>query len=107
VIVVDVPAQDRRAACEQVRHHHGGRLLVLLTRERAATTCHPTPTRRCSPARSSSMSGRPRWQGPDQPYPPPIPRTSRGPSRPGRPSPAGSGRALAVGAAWSHSMFVG
>jgi hypothetical protein len=30
VIVVDVPAQDRRVACEQVRRHHRGRLIVLL-----------------------------------------------------------------------------
>ena len=30
VVVVDVPAQDRRVACEQVHCHHRGRLLVLL-----------------------------------------------------------------------------
>jgi len=30
VVVIDVPAQDRRAACEQVRRHHRGRLIVLL-----------------------------------------------------------------------------
>jgi hypothetical protein len=30
VVVVDVPAEDRRAACERVRRHHRGRLLVLL-----------------------------------------------------------------------------
>jgi hypothetical protein len=30
VVVVDVPAQDRRAACEQVRRHYRGRSLVLL-----------------------------------------------------------------------------
>jgi hypothetical protein len=30
VVVVDVPSQDRRAACEQVRRHYQGRLIVLL-----------------------------------------------------------------------------
>jgi hypothetical protein len=32
VVVVDVPAPDRRAACEEVRRHHRGRLIVLLGR---------------------------------------------------------------------------
>ena len=30
VVVVDVPAEDRRAVCEQVRHHYRGPLIVLL-----------------------------------------------------------------------------
>jgi hypothetical protein len=30
VVIVDVPAEDRRAVCEQVRHHHRGPLIVLL-----------------------------------------------------------------------------
>ena len=30
VVIVDVPAQDRRAVCEQVRHHYRGPLIVLL-----------------------------------------------------------------------------
>jgi hypothetical protein len=30
VVVVDVPAEDRRAVCEQVRHHYHGPLIVLL-----------------------------------------------------------------------------
>jgi hypothetical protein len=30
VVVIDVPAPDRRAACEQVRRHHRGPLIVLL-----------------------------------------------------------------------------
>jgi hypothetical protein len=32
VVVIDVPAPDRRAACEQVRRHHRGPLIVLLGR---------------------------------------------------------------------------
>jgi hypothetical protein len=32
VVVIDVPAPDRRAACEQVRCHHRGPLIVLLGR---------------------------------------------------------------------------
>jgi hypothetical protein len=30
VVVIDVPAPDRRAACEEVRRHHRGPLIVLL-----------------------------------------------------------------------------
>jgi hypothetical protein len=30
VVVVDVPAEDRRAVCERVRHHYRGPLVVLL-----------------------------------------------------------------------------
>jgi hypothetical protein len=30
VVVVDVPAEDRRAVCEQVRRHYRGRLIVLV-----------------------------------------------------------------------------
>jgi hypothetical protein len=30
VVIVDVPAEDRRAVCEQVRHHYHGPLIVLL-----------------------------------------------------------------------------
>lgn len=30
VVVVDVPAEDRRAVCEEVRHHYRGPLVVLL-----------------------------------------------------------------------------
>ncbi|MDQ3765677.1 MAG: hypothetical protein M3460_31005, partial [Actinomycetota bacterium] len=30
VVIVDVPAEDRRAVCEQVRHHYRGPLIVLL-----------------------------------------------------------------------------
>ena len=30
IVVVDVPPQDRRAICEQVRHHYRGPLVVLL-----------------------------------------------------------------------------
>jgi hypothetical protein len=30
VVIVDVPAEDRRAVCEEVRHHYRGHLVVLL-----------------------------------------------------------------------------
>ena len=30
VVIVDVPAEDRRAVCEEVRHHYRGPLIVLL-----------------------------------------------------------------------------
>jgi hypothetical protein len=30
VVIVDVPAEDRRAVCEQIRHHYRGPLIVLL-----------------------------------------------------------------------------
>jgi hypothetical protein len=30
VVIVDVPAEDRRAVCEQVRHHYRGPLIVVL-----------------------------------------------------------------------------
>src|SRR5918992_2370565 len=30
VVIVDVPAEDRRAICEEIRHHYRGRLIVLL-----------------------------------------------------------------------------
>ena len=30
VVIVDVPAEDRRAVCEQVRHHYRGPLIVIL-----------------------------------------------------------------------------
>jgi hypothetical protein len=30
VVIVDVPAEDRRAVCEEVRHHYRGPLVVLL-----------------------------------------------------------------------------
>jgi hypothetical protein len=30
VVIVDVPAEDRRAVCEEVRHHYRGLLIVLL-----------------------------------------------------------------------------
>ena len=77
------------------------------TLETAARTCHPTRPRRFSPDRSSSMSFRPRWPGPEQLGPPSIPPPGPRPSCPGRPSPAGPGPALAVAAARLHSLFLG
>ena len=45
VIVVDVPAQERRAACEQVRHYHRGPLVVLVDRGDSGTDLPPDRSR--------------------------------------------------------------
>jgi hypothetical protein len=73
VIVVDVPAQERRAACEQVRRYHRGPLVVLLD---LGDSGHDLP-----PDRSRTLLTRPfslpqlsvalaMW-GPTQPVPDP------------------------------------
>ena len=43
VVIVDVPAEDRRAVCEQVRHHYHGPLIVLL---QPADNSHDLPSDR-------------------------------------------------------------
>jgi hypothetical protein len=45
VIVVDVPAQERRAACEQVRRYHRGPLMVLIDRGDSGTDLPPDRSR--------------------------------------------------------------
>jgi hypothetical protein len=45
VVVVDVPAKYRRAACEQVRRHYRGRLVVLLDPEDSSYDLPPDPNR--------------------------------------------------------------
>lgn len=45
VIVVDVPAQDRRVVCEQLRRRYRGRLLVLLDPEDSRHDLPPDPNR--------------------------------------------------------------
>jgi hypothetical protein len=45
VVVVDVPVKYRRAACEQVRRHYRGRLLVLLDPEDSSHDLPPDPNR--------------------------------------------------------------
>jgi hypothetical protein len=45
VVVVDVPAQYRHVACEQVRRHYRGRLLVLLDPEDSHQDLPPDPNR--------------------------------------------------------------
>jgi hypothetical protein len=45
VVVVDVPAQYRHVACEQVRRHYRGRLLVLLDPEDSSQDLPPDPNR--------------------------------------------------------------
>ena len=51
VVIVDVPVEDRRAVCEQVRHHYRGPLIVLL---HPADNSHDLP-----PDRSRTMLTRP------------------------------------------------
>jgi|SRR5215207_5478413 hypothetical protein len=51
VVIVDVPAEDRRAVCEQVRHHYRGPLIVLL---HPADNSHDLP-----PDRSRTLLTRP------------------------------------------------
>jgi hypothetical protein len=51
VVIVDVPAEDRRAVCEQVRHHYRGPLIVLLY---PADNSHDLP-----PDRSRTLLTRP------------------------------------------------
>jgi hypothetical protein len=43
VVIVDVPTEDRRAVCEQVRHHYHGPLIVLL---QPADNSHDLPSDR-------------------------------------------------------------
>jgi hypothetical protein len=45
VVVVDVPAKYRRVACEQVRRHYRGRLVVLLDPEDSSYDLPPDPNR--------------------------------------------------------------
>jgi hypothetical protein len=45
VIVVDVPAQERRVACEQVRRYHRGPLVVLLDRGDSGNDLPPDRSR--------------------------------------------------------------
>ena len=51
VVIVDVPAEDRRAVCEEVRHHYRGPLIVLL---HPADNSHDLP-----PDRSRTLLTRP------------------------------------------------
>jgi hypothetical protein len=51
VVIVDVPAEDRRAVCVQVRHHYRGPLIVLL---HPADNSHDLP-----PDRSRTLLTRP------------------------------------------------
>jgi hypothetical protein len=45
VVVVDVPAQERRVACEQVRRYHRGSLVVLLDRGDSGNDLPPDRSR--------------------------------------------------------------
>jgi hypothetical protein len=71
VVVVDVPAPDRRAACEEVRRHHRGRLIVLLGRGESGhdlppdhnrtLLTHPCSIRRLSVALAMPTPTLPTW----------------------------------------------
>jgi hypothetical protein len=85
VVVVDVPAQDRRAVCEQVRRHHRGRLLVLLDREDTGHDLppHPNQTLLTRPFFVYELAAALAGSGPAQPSPDPadqpplvLPRTT-------------------------------
>ena len=85
VIVVDVPGRDRHAVCEQVRRHHGGRLLVLLNPGESGHDLPPHPNQtlltrpffvyELSAALAGSGPARPTPTPEDQP-PPVPPRTA-------------------------------
>jgi hypothetical protein len=45
VVIVDVPAEDRRAVCEQVRHHYRGPLIVVLHPADNSRDLPPDPSR--------------------------------------------------------------
>jgi hypothetical protein len=76
VVVVDVPAQDRRAVCEQVRRHHRGRLLVLLDRGDNSHDLppHPNQTLLTRPFFVYELSAALSGSGPTQPTPDPANR---------------------------------
>jgi hypothetical protein len=97
VVVIDVPAPDRRAACEQVRRHHRGPLIVLLGRGESGQDLppdhnrtlltHPFSIRRLSAALAMPAPTLPTWDPAAHPLlvPPPVarpggPDTSRGPT---------------------------
>jgi len=85
VIVVDVPAQDRRAACEQIHRYHRGRLLVLLNPGESSHDLPPNPNQtlltrpffvyELSAALAGSGPAQPTPDPDDQP-PPVLPRTA-------------------------------
>ena len=71
VVVIDVPAPDRRAACEEIRRHHRGRLIVLLGRGESGhdlppdhnrtLLTHPFSIRRLSVALAMPTPTLPTW----------------------------------------------
>jgi hypothetical protein len=113
VVVIDVPAPDRRAACEQVRRHHRGPLIVLLGQRESGrdlppdhnrtVLSRPISLRQLSVALAMPAPTVPTWEPAAHPLlvPPPVaraggPNTSRGaaprPVTPALPRPARSWR---------------
>jgi hypothetical protein len=85
LIVVDVPAQERRAVCEQVGRHHRGRLLVLLSPGDSGHDLppHPNQTLLARPFFVYELSAALAGSGSTQPIPDPanqpppvLPRTA-------------------------------
>jgi hypothetical protein len=74
VVVVDVPAQDRRAVCEQVRRHYRGRLIVLLDPGDSSHDLSPHPNRTLlsRPFFVYELSAALAGSGPTQPTPDPA-----------------------------------
>ena len=83
VILVDVPAQDRRVVCEQVRRHYRGRLLVLFDTQDSRHNLPPEPNRTLLARPFGGMSGQLRWPGS---------RHSSPPAAAARPAPQGPSR---------------
>jgi hypothetical protein len=86
VVVVDVPAQDRRAVCEQVRRRHRSRLIVLLDQGDSSHDLPPDPNQtllarpffvyELAAALAGSGPTQPTADPADQP-PPVLPRATR------------------------------
>jgi hypothetical protein len=119
VVVVDVPAQDRRPVCEQVRRHHRGRLLVLLDPGDSGQDLPPNPnqTLLTRPFFVYELSAALAGSGPAQPaldpatQPPPVlPRTTlarRARSRLGSCGGVATQLVLGVMRSWRERRLVG
>jgi hypothetical protein len=119
VVVVDVPAQDRRPVCEQVRRHHRGRLLVLLDPGDSGQDLPPHPNQtlltrpffvyELSAALAGSGPARPALDPATQP-PPVLPRTTlarRARSRLGSCGGVATQLVLGVMRSWRERRLVG
>jgi hypothetical protein len=103
VVVVDVPAEDRPAVCQELRYYYRGPLVVLLhpgdnshdlppdrsrtlltrpfsMRELAAALATSAPPRRAQPVRNAARSHKPPPGWCEACGPPPVPAAARQPS---------------------------